>query len=110
MKNFVHVGGSLDVAAPRAVLAGDAVQVGAIFGVALYSAQAGTLLVLVCEGVFDLPALASDVIAFGAKAYWDNTNFRLTTTASGNTLVGVFTAAKAAGGAVARVRIDGFAR
>ena len=37
------------------------------------------------------------MVAQGALLYWDNTNKRLTTTATGNTLAGYATAAAGAG-------------
>ena len=41
-----------------------------------------------------LPAYASDTFAAGTKVYWDATNYRITTTASGNILCGISLAAK----------------
>ena len=56
--------------------------------------------------VFDL-AKDSSTFAQGAKVYWDNTNAVAASTASGNGLIGVATAAAAAGDATARVRLNG---
>ena len=47
----------------------------------------------------DATAAALDMVAQGALLYWDATNKRLTTTASGNTLAG-YAAAPAGNGAV----------
>jgi predicted RecA/RadA family phage recombinase len=61
-------------------------------------------------GVFDLVALSTDTPSVGTKAYWDDTNKRLTTTVGSNVLVGAFVAAKANGVAVGRVYLDGAVR
>ena len=50
------------------------------------------------SGVFSVPK-ASGAITQGALLYWDDTAENLTTTASGNTLVGVAAAAAASGDA-----------
>ncbi|SDV51690.1 DUF2190 family protein, partial [Chitinasiproducens palmae] len=57
-------------------------------------------------GVYDLPA-ANAALAQGAKAYWDATNKAVTGTAADNVLIGAVVLGKAAGVAVARVRLNG---
>lgn len=109
MKNFVQPGVNITVTAPYALTAGDGCLVGILFGIA-----AGTYLngatdaELVTEGVFDITALSTDTASGSTlvAAYWDNTNKRITTTASGNTKVGVIVAAKASGETTARVRLN----
>lgn len=59
------------------------------------------------RGVFELPKLSAQAWTEGAKVYWDNTNARLTTVASGNRLVGVASEAAANPSAVGRARLDG---
>jgi predicted RecA/RadA family phage recombinase len=109
MKNFVQDGDVLDgLTAPYQVASGGGVLVGTnIFGVAVKdAANAATDLTIKTNGVFDITALGTDTGAVGAIMYWDNTNKRLTTTASGNTKVGVLVAAKANGETAARVRLN----
>jgi predicted RecA/RadA family phage recombinase len=106
MKNYVQKGSTLTLLVAAAVLAGEAVLVGKIFGVAVADVAANQSGDFETEGVFELPVLATDVIAQGAILYWDAGNKRLTTTAAGNTRVGVATEAKAAGGAIALLKID----
>jgi predicted RecA/RadA family phage recombinase len=65
---------------------------------------------VVTEGVFDVTALTADTGNPGTKMYWDNTNSRLTTTATGNVLVGCLTAAKTSSDTTARVYLDGVIR
>ena len=110
MKNFVAVGDILSLAAPYAVTAGDGFLVGSLFVVAATTAANGAAVEGLTEGVFDLAALSTDTAAIGVKLYWDNTNKRLTVTATGNTLVGVAAAAKANGDSTARVYLDGAIR
>ena len=108
-KNYVQPGNVVTVTAPYNLNPGDGCLVGSVFGVACgaYLANdANTEIEL--EGVFDLTALATDVVAAPAcvPAYWDNTNKRVTTTVGSNTKIGVITKAKANGDTTARVRLN----
>lgn len=104
-KNYIQPGETVTLAAPYAVTSGDGALVGALFGVALVTLANGASGEFKTTGVFDLTALTTDVIAVGAKCYWDNTNKRVTGTATGNTLIGVAVKAKANGDTTARVRL-----
>jgi len=106
MQNFIQKGSTLSLAVAAAVQAGQAVLVGKIFGVAVANVAAGASGEFQTEGVFDLPALGTDTAAQGAILYWDAANSRLTTTAAGNTRVGVAVVAKVAGAATATIKID----
>lgn len=106
MKNFVQPGRVLTLISVGAILAGDALLVGKIFGVALSNVAAGASGEFQTEGVHELPALVTDVAAVGAPLYWDAVNKRLTVTAAGSTRVGVATAAKANGAATVAIKID----
>lgn len=110
MRNKVQSGNVITVIAPALVLSGQGVLVGALFGVATGDALQGTPVEIVRKDVFDLAANGADTAAQGAKAYWDNTAKRITTTATNNTLVGAFTAAKTASDSTARVLLDGVIR
>ena len=106
MKNFVQKGENIDLLAPRQLASGDGFLVGTLFAVASAAAANGAAVVGVVEGVFDLPKAAGAVTA-GAKLYWDNTAFNVTTTATSNTLIGAAIKAAASGDATARVRLNG---
>lgn len=106
MKNYVQDGDTVTLTAPYAVASGAGMLVGSLFAVAAYAAASGAAVEGVTEGVFDLTALGTDTATVGAKAYWDDANKRITTTASGNSLVGVFLLAKANGDTTARVRLN----
>jgi predicted RecA/RadA family phage recombinase len=110
MKNKVQCGKVVPVIAPYAVTGGQGVLVGALFGVASGEAASGVEVQIDREGVFDLTAVTADTAAQGAKAYWDNTARKITTTATNNTLVGVFATAKGNADTTARVLLDGSIR
>jgi predicted RecA/RadA family phage recombinase len=106
MKNYVQRGETVTLTAPASVLSGAGVLVGSIFGVAEYTAGSGDEVEVNLVGVFDLPK-AAGAITQGAKVYWDNTAKNVTTTASGNSLIGAAVAAAANGASTVRVRLNG---
>ena len=110
MKNYVQSGDVITVPAPYGVASGQGVLVGSLFGVATCDAANGANVDIMPEGVFDITALPSDTGAAGAKIYWDSANRRLTTTSTGNAMVGALVAAKANGDTTARVYLDGCVR
>lgn len=108
MRNFVQPGDTLDMVAPSGgVVSGAGVLIGAVFGVPVVSAAQGETFALQVTGVFDLTAAtgAGTDFAAGVKLYWDNTAKVVTKVATDNTFIGHALAAKATGGAVARVRL-----
>lgn len=108
MKNFVQDGDVMTVPAPYPVASGAGALVGALFGIAAYSAPQGAPLEIATKGVFDLPKAAGDTPALGGRLYWNDTTKALTTAAQGNALVGV-AAQEAMGDArTVRVRLNGF--
>lgn len=100
----------LDLIAPAALASGDAVLVGSLFVVALGAAASGAPFRGKRTGIWKLPKLGTDTPTPGAKAYWDATNKRTTTSASGNTLIGAYAAAYASGTTSADVLLDGVIR
>ena len=93
MKNYVTDGETVTVPAPYDVASGAGALVGALFGVAQNAAADGEDVVLVTKGVFELVKSDSQEWTLGTKVYWDDTNKRCTTAASGNKLIGVATQA-----------------
>ena len=108
MKNWVQPGITVTVIAPVAVNSGDGLLVGALFGVATATAAISTNVEMITVGVVDLPK-AAVAITQGAKLYWDNTAKTLTTTATGNTMVGCAIVAAAVGDSTVRMRLNGVA-
>jgi len=109
MKNYVQPGNTLTLTAPYAVISGDGLLVGSIFGVAAGDAASGATVEAALTGVFDLTKIGSQAWTVGAKVYWDDTNKRCTTVATDNTLIGVAIEAVAggAGDTIGRVRLNG---
>jgi len=110
MKNFIQKGEVISALAPYALMSGQAVKVGGLFGVASTDAASGTSVEVARKGVFDIVALGADSGAQGVKVYWDDAARRITTTSAGNTLVGCLAGAKTASEGTARVLLDGTVR
>lgn len=100
---FVQPGEVIDYTAGANIASGQVVLMGARIGVALKAIANGETGPMQVTGVFNIAKLSADNMAQGALLYWDNTNSRLTTTASGNTLAGF--AAAAAGASTTSVNI-----
>lgn len=96
--NFLQEGNVVELLAPADKLAGEGVQVGELFGVALSDALSGAAVQVKRTGVFSITKLTTDVVTQGAPLYWDDGNDRLTITASTHKLVG--TARAAAGNGI----------
>lgn len=109
MKTYVQPGNVLALIAPYAVASGDGLLVGALFGIAVATADNGEPVEACMVGVFDLKKTGSQAWSPGDKVYWDNTAREATKTATGNTLIGVAVAAvgNGAGETVGRVRLNG---
>jgi len=106
MKNFVQKGETLTLTAPYAVSAGGGALVGALFGIAANDVANAAEGEFAITGVYDITK-EGVAISAGQLVYWDNTNKRVTPTASSNKLVGVCTKAAAGGDATARVLLHG---
>lgn len=106
MKNFIQPGSTVTMTLAYAVVSGQAVLVGKIFAIAVNSVAANTPGEFERTGVFLLPANLPDQAAQGVPLYWDAANARLTTTAEGNTRVGVAAEAKVANSDSASLLID----
>ena len=110
MKNYIQEGRMITVAAPAGgVTSGDGVLIGSLFGVAIKTAAAGETVTIATEGVFDLPKLASAVIAAGAKVSWDDTAKQVNAPGTGRYPIGIAIEAAGNGAAIVRVRLDGIA-
>ena len=108
MKNFVQHGDTLDLTAPAGgVISGTAYLIGALFGVAVASADAAATFPLRVVGVYTLPKATGEAWAEGAILYWDNTNKRLTTTSAGNTKVGTVASAAVSAASTGVIRLNG---
>ena len=104
MRNYVQPGDSLALAVPYAggVTSGQGVLVGALFGVAAVDGVQNAVIECQTKGVFDITKEPALGITAGARVFWDNTNRRLTTTATGNFQVGIAAVAALAADATVR--------
>jgi predicted RecA/RadA family phage recombinase len=108
MKNWIQEGKNVTAVAPTGgVVAGTPVLIGALLLVPAITAAEGVEFEGVTCGVFELPKTSANTPTQFAKAYWNSTAGEATTTASGNTLMGVFMQAYANGDTVCHVRLDG---
>lgn len=105
-KNYIQPGEVLDVTAGAAITSGSGILVGVRLGVALADIANGAVGSVAVKGVYSLPKLSTDVVAQGALLYWDNTNKRLTTTATANTLAGYAAAAAASGATTVNIALN----
>jgi len=103
---FVQPGEVIDYTAGANIASGQVVLMGARIGVALKAIANGETGPMQVTGVFNIAKLSTDNMAQGALLYWDNTNSRLTTTASGNTLAGFAAAAAAASTTSVNIKIN----
>lgn len=106
MENYKQPGHTLPLIAPYDVASGGGALIGALFGVAATAVLSGQEGEFSLVGVYGLPK-ATGVINQGAKVYWDNTAKVVTTTASGNTLIGAAAKPAASNDAIVPVRLNG---
>lgn len=90
----------LDLVAPYDRNSGQGAQVGQIFGVAQTTVLSGATASFAVRGVHTLTKIGSQAWTQGALVYWDNTNKRCTTSATGNLLIGVAAVAAGSGAGV----------
>jgi predicted RecA/RadA family phage recombinase len=110
MKNYLQHGDRITVTAPTGgVASGAPVLVGAIFGVANFTAAEGKEVEIDLIGVFSLAKVSALAIAIGDKLYYDAATGLVNKTSSGNSLVGVAASAAANPSATVAVRLNGIA-
>ena len=107
MKNYVQDGEVVALPAPYDVASGGGFLVGSLFAVAVNAAASGATVQGMTRGVISLSKTSAQAWTIGAKVYWDNTAKEVTTTASGNTLIGVALATAANPSATGLVRLNG---
>jgi predicted RecA/RadA family phage recombinase len=101
--------GSRNTAPAGGVTSGQGVLVGNLFGVAAKTVVEGESVEIATVGVYELPKLASAVIAAGARVAWDNTAKQVVLPGTGMVPIGIATLAAGNGVATVRVRLDGVA-
>jgi len=104
--NFIQEGKALDYTpSGSSLVSGEFLLLGIIGAVAATAIADGKTGAVHVSGVFSVPK-ASGAITQGAKLYWNSTNSNLTTTATGNTIVGVAAEAAASGDANVKILLN----
>ena len=108
MKNFIGVGNRVTLVAAAITTSGQPVLIGSLFGIAESAAAIGDPLILVMNGIYDLPKTASQPWTVGQLIYWDVATSRVTSVVATNKLVGVAVLAVGAGAGeiTGRVRLS----
>lgn len=105
-KNHVLPGIVIDVTASGAsYISGDLIQVGDLAGVCLVNIADGETGSVQIEEVFEVPKLATDVVAAGASLYLDAANKRVTLDAASGANKYAGKAIAAAGNGAAKVKL-----
>lgn len=112
MKTLRTSGDVLTIIAPSGgVVSGTGYLIGTMFGVAESTQAAGELFAFRIKGKVKLPKAASQAWAICVKVYWDDTAKNVTTTSSGNSLIGaaaeVATSAASGDGIIGYVVLNG---
>lgn len=107
-KNFIQPGRVVTLVAPTGgVLSGQAVQVGALFGIAAFDAIGGADVEVALEGIWELPK-AAVAIARGAPVFWDTAAGNVAADiGTSNALIGGATEARGTSDLTIRVRLNG---
>jgi len=107
MKNFVAKGDTMNVTNnPMGRTAGDPYLGNGVFGVVAHDIEPGAVGVVNLTGVYKFPK-GSGVIGQGATVYWDAAADQITTTSTGNTLVGMAYNQAALNDTTVDVRLNG---
>jgi predicted RecA/RadA family phage recombinase len=107
-QNVIQPGRVVTLVAPTGgVLSGQAVQVGALFGIAALDAIEGADVEVALEGVWELPK-AAVAIAQGAPVFWDAATGNVAANiGTSNALIGGATEARGTSDLTIRVRLNG---
>lgn len=84
---YIQKGEAIDYRPTENVAAGDVIVLGNLIGIARLDIPANTLGALTVVGCFEAPK-ATGAINAGVVVYWDATNSKVTTTATGNPYLG----------------------
>lgn len=108
MKGFVQPGDTVTATAPYAVSSGGGFKIGSLFAVAKGDAASGASVEGLRRGIMDMAKATGEAwVAWTTKLYWDDTNKRLTSSSSGNLLVGLAAQNQASADAVGRALLTG---
>jgi predicted RecA/RadA family phage recombinase len=107
MLNYLQPADVVTIITPVAVTSGDGVLVGSMFGVAACDAEVGEEVAIHVTGAFVFSKVVGSAIALGQPVYFELNVQAVSTTATGNTLIGVAIKAAASGDTTCEVRLHG---
>lgn len=111
MDNYKAPGKILKLTAPSGgVVSGLGYKIGSLVVLATFDAAQTEKFSALVEGEATVVKATGATWSEGEKIYWDNSAKKFTPTSSGNTLVGVATAAAGSSDTTGKVRLDGVAR
>jgi predicted RecA/RadA family phage recombinase len=105
MRNFIQKGDALTITAGATLVAGQAVLVGGVLGVAAADCASGSKVSVVLEGVFSLPRITGAAWTAGQRVFWDASVSKLSAVSTGNVYAGLMANAPASGDTVGLVRL-----
>ena len=105
MNNYVQPGKTLDYTHTAVVASGVAVLIGTVLVIPGTNAGIGVPFPGTIDGVFNIVCATGTAWTMNTPVYWDDTNKRVTTTATGNTKIGMVAAPKVAAAAVGAVKL-----
>jgi predicted RecA/RadA family phage recombinase len=107
MNNYIKPGNTLTFTAPSGgVTSGLGYKIGQLFVVAAITAAEGDEFEGKTDGVYTLPKTTGAAWTEGQLLYWDDTNDKVITTATGNLLIGCAAAAAGSDDTTGTVRLN----
>lgn len=107
MKTYVQKGNTITCISAALAVSGMVTMVGTLPVVPVTSAAIGDEFEADTVGVFEFPKTLANTTTIGAKAYLKADGTEVTTTATSNTLIGVFTNITTSSDTTAHVRLNG---
>ena len=107
MQNFVQKGNTITCISAALAVSGMVTMAGTLPVVPVTSAAIGAEFEGVTEGVFSFPKTLANTTTLGVKIYLKADGTEVTTTASGNTLIGVATTVTTSADTHVDVRLNG---
>jgi predicted RecA/RadA family phage recombinase len=104
-KNFQQPGDVMSFTAPYDLASGAGFLVGLIFAVAQTQVLSGATVQGATVGIWTLVKTTGAAWTFGQALYWDNTNKKVITTATGNKFIGYAAFAAASADATGSVKL-----
>ena len=103
---FYQDGERIDIVQSGDIDSGDIVVIGELIGVQTNQIKKDEKGSVAVSGVFQVVKKSADTFTAGQKVYWDNTLKQATSTASGNTLMGLTVAQAGASDSNVLVKIN----